>query len=248
MTTITIITIVVIALLTGVIGVLAWLGYSSCIRTYRLEVRAGEHDDEIRAECGAKKKKKGLVGVICSYLVLFLFSSLAVTGLIYRISGDNFTINNHTALVIKTGSMSHFANETIAAQYDHDTHLQFDVGDICIFETEFELIEGEVYGYKSQDKIITHRLVQQRDDGLCEFRGDANSISDGSLVQPDHIFYHYTGNRVPALGAFVLYAQSYFGLWSLGGEIGVLIGSEIVWCKITNIQKKRYEQLEGWHK
>ena len=41
------------------------------------------------------------------------------------------------------------------------------------------------------------------------------------------------------MGAFVLYAQSYFGIWSIIGIIGITISSEIIYRKINKINKER---------
>ena len=241
MNSITVILIVVIALLTVAILGLTWLAYSSCLKTYRTEVDQGLHDKTIHKEyCDKKKSKAGLVGVIGSYIALFAFLSLFVTGIIYKARGENFTINNTTALVIKTGSMSRSFEEGPT----YDTSLQFDVGDICFFETEFDLTEGEVYGYKNKQDVITHRLISIRPSGLCEFKGDANAIPDMLLVSPENIIYHYTGNRIPGLGAFVLYAQSYFGIWSLAGMTTIAIGSEVVYYKLDKINKERSKWLD----
>jgi len=244
MISITIILIVVVALLTTVIFGLAWLGYGSCLKAYKVEVEAGKHDIEIKEQYHSKKKNKGgLIGIICSWLALSVLMGLFVTGIAYKASGENFTINNQTALVIKTGSMSEFYNDARAAEYNHDTSLQFNVGDICIFTKDFELKEGEVYGYKYKNIIITHRLLSyDESQGLCEFRGDANSVKDTAvygLVPVENIVYKYTGTKIPVIGAFVLYAQSYFGLWSLAGIIGITVSSEIVYHKIETINRER---------
>lgn len=246
MKTVTIITIVVVALLTIIIFGLTWLAYSACIKTYKLEVNLGKHDAEIKNEHQAKKKKKGgLLGLIASYVVLSALLGLFITGLVYKISGDNFTVNNQTVLVIKSGSMSGFYDDEIASQYSNDKHLQFDVGDICVFEKmslEDELVEGEVYGYKSNNIIITHRLEKIDSSGYV-FRGDNNPISDYEytrhFVKRDEIIYHYTGKKVPGVGAFILYAQSYFGIWSVTGMVGVLVMSEVAYYKINKINKER---------
>lgn len=250
MNTIAIITIVVVALLTVIIFGLTWLAFGACLKSYRLEVSLGKHDDEIRKEYQAKKKKKGgLLGIICSYVVLSALLGLFVTGIVYKASGENFTINNQTVLVIKTGSMSGFYDEEIALQYNNDTSLQFDIGDICVFNKmseDSELVEGEVYGYKYNDIIITHRLEKIHETGY-EFRGDNNPVSDYEytrhLVKRDEIVYHYTGKKVPGLGAFILYAQSYFGLWSLSGIVGVAISTEIVYHIVDKINKERNKLL-----
>ena len=242
MQTITIIAIVVVVLLTLIIIGLTWLAYSSCIKAYKLEVSHGKHDEEIYEEYTSKKKRKGeLWGTIGSYVILSFLLTLFTAGIVYKVRGENLTINNQTALVIKTGSMSDFYDENIAKKYNYDTSLQFEVGDVCIFEkvsSDSELIEGEVYGYKYKKNIITHRLTSVQ-DGCYSFRGDNNPVSDGLNIARDDIIYHYTGKKIPAVGSFVLYAQSIFGIWSLIGIIGVVISSEIVYNKISKINKER---------
>lgn len=247
MTTITIITIVVVALLTVLIFGLSWLAYSSCIKAYKMEINEGKHDERLRKEYLSKKKKKskgGLLGLIGSWVVLLGLTSLFVTGIIYRVNGQTFSINNQVSLVIKSGSMSDFYDDEIANQYNNDRSLQFDIGDICIFDklnNEDELIIGHVYGYKYKDIIITHRLVSVNDE-LYKFRGDNNRTFDGSVTR-DRILYHYTGNKIKGIGSFVLYAQSYFGLWSLVGIVGTFISTEVVYYKLTKIDKDRSKLL-----
>ena len=226
MASITIITIVVVVLLTIVIFGLTWLAYSSCLKAYKIEVNQGKHDDSIVREYRTKKKKKsGLIGLICSYLALSALLGLFITGIVYKASGENFTINNQTVLVIKSESMADY----------------FEVGDICIFEKlskDTELDKGEVYGYNYKDIIVTHRLVDIH-DGLYEFKGDNNPTSDPYYVKRENVEYHYVGKKVRGIGVFILYAQSYFGIWSLIGILGTAIGSEVVYRKIDKINKER---------
>lgn len=117
----------------------------------------------------------------------------------------------------------------------------FQIGDICVFEKlsqDTELDKGEVYGYKYKNIIVTHRLVDIH-DGLYEFKGDNNPVSDPYYVKRENVIYHYTNKKVRGLGAFILYAQSYFGIWSLACIVGIAVSSEIVYRKINNINKER---------
>ena len=144
--------------------------------------------------------------------------------------------------------MASFYNTDYAAAWDNDKSLQFSIGDICIFEKtseDNELIKGEIYGYKYKNYIITHRLVDILDDGTYEFRGDNNPTSDVYHIKRENIIYHYTGNKIKGLGAFILYAQSYFGIWSITGIIGITVGSEIALSKISKWSKERYEVIKG---
>ena len=247
MTPITIITLVVVALLTVVISGLTALSYRSCIKAFSMEVAMGRHDEEIKKEYSSKKKRKGvLLGLIGSYATLSLLLGLFVSGIVYKSQGNNFTFNNQTALVIKSGSMSDFYSEEYALEYGNDKHLQFDVGDICIFETPAEdLTVGDVYGYKHKDIIITHRLISITEEGYCQFRGDNNPFADGLLVKRENILYHYTGSKISGIGSFILYAQSYFGIWSLVSIIGISVVSEVVYRKVDKISRKRLEAIEN---
>lgn len=245
MTSITIITMVVVALLTIIIFGLAWLGWSSCIKSYKMEVDQGKHDNAILKDYHSKKKNKlELIGIICSYLTIIILAGLFITGAIYRVQGENLVVGNQTALVIKTGSMSDYYNQELADEHPEYKISQFDVGDICIFETDFnELVEGEIYGYKFNDIIITHRLVEIHEGNIYEFRGDNNPTSDPYYVKGESIIYHYTGNKIPGIGAFILYAQSIFGIWSLIGIIGVAVSSELAYHQIDKINKARDKMI-----
>ena len=211
----------------------------------------GKHDAAITAdyESRLKNKKKDIVGIVVSYSILSLLAGLFVIGLAYKISGDSLVFGEKTHLVIETGSMSKYYNDDLASTYQANNYktLHFDAGDICTFkrlsDTD-ELVEGEVYGYKYKGIIITHRLVKVYDNWY-EFRGDANAASDPFRIKRSAIIYHYTGDKVPGVGAFVLFAQSYFGLWSIIGIIGIAVSSEVILYQINKVNKIRYTYLLG---
>ena len=128
MTSITIITIVVVALLTVIIFGLAWLGWSSCIKSYKMEVDQGKHDNTILKDYHSKKKNKlELIGIICSYLIITILAGLFITGAVYRAQGENLAIGNQTALVIKTGSMSDYYNQEVCLCLYFQGALQFHI-------------------------------------------------------------------------------------------------------------------------
>lgn len=211
----------------------------------------GKHDAAITAdyESRLKNKKKDIIGIIFSYSILSLLAGLFVIGLTYKISGETISLGDTAHLVIKTGSMSGYCNEELEQKYNLYNYptYHFNVGDICTFKklpNDAELVKGEVYGYRYKNMIITHRLIDINDN-LYVFRGDNNSIADPYYVQRDAIKFHYTGERVQGIGAFILFAQSYFGLWSIVGIIGVAISSEVILYKINSTNKARYTYLLG---
>lgn len=242
---ITAIMIAVVVLLTGIIFGLAWVAYKFCLKAYKSEVVLGKHDIEIYSAYSITKSKKILkvVESIILYIIIVILAILFTIGLVAKTKDNGFIIGNKTVMVIASGSMANFYNEEIAKEYNYDNSLQFDIGDICIFETNFDLVEGEVYGYKYKDYIITHRLVSQTETS-CRFRGDANASYD-ARVNKDCVIYHYTGKKIPKIGLFILYAKSYFGIWSLIGIICIMVFSEIAEYKVNKIDKERYNILNN---
>lgn len=265
MISITIIAIVVVAVLTVIIFSLAWLGFSSCLRAYEAEVNQGQHDLNIYTEYFKRNKSKSVIVKVLSYtmtfILLLVLIILLVLGFVYGSNDKDLTINGYTPLVIKSGSMSGFYNSNVEAEYlelGYSKHLQFDVGDICIFEKADinNLIIGEVYAYKYKGVTITHRLIgiHYITDDLGNitgtyylFKGDNNPSKDPTLISADKIVYHYTAKKIPTLGAFVLYAQSTFGIWSLLCLVCIIVSSDIVLNKINNINKKRADIIGGFY-
>ena len=247
MQTITIIAIVVVALLTVIIIGLAWLGFNSSLRLYEVNLAQGEYDEEIKKEY-SHIRRKNFSMIASSLLIILLIGLFLTAGFISRMNNGNITVNNKTVLVIETGSMSDFYDDKYAESLNNDRRLQFSATDLCVFETikdDTELVIGEVYGYKIKNTIITHRLVKINSDGTYVFRGDNNPTSDVYQVNKGSIIYHYTGARARGIGAFILYAQSYFGIWSILGIIGITISSEIILNKVDKMNKKRYRTIRS---
>ena len=247
-----IIVLIVLIILTFIIFTLTWLAFYSLIKSYRLETNLGKRDEEIKKEYFSKQKKKktkAIIGWIFSGLTFATLTSLFITGIVYTANNETLMINNKTILVIKSNSMSEFYDDDYALKYGNNTSLHFDFADICKFEKvslDEELIIGEVYGYKLNSDIIVHRLIAIHPSGY-EFRGDANPVSDFEsskrLVSKENIIYHYTGEKIQAIGAFILYSQSMFGMWSICGIVGVIVCTEIAYQMVIKINKKRIEEI-----
>ena len=256
MLSITIITIVVVAIPTGIILCLAWLEFSACLKAYKQELETGKHDLEIcREQRQYRKDKHAIVkaiGYAMTGLFIIIIMALFIIGIVFAASNEAFTINGKTAYVIKSGSMSGFYNENLENQYEelgYSKNLQYQIGDICIFEKTDSINIGEVYAYAYNGSIITHRVVDtyvnEAGKTYYIFRGDNNQSQDQKLVSEDQILYHYTGIKIPAIGGFILYAQSYIGIWSLISIAGVVIISDLVLRKIQNLNDERLALIGG---
>ena len=254
-----IITIVVVAIMVLAIFGLAWLGYASTLKEYKVELDQGKYDIEICHE-RYKRKEKSHIGRVISYMALALFIlvlfGLFVTGIVFKSNGKNFAIDGKTVLVVKSGSMSGFCNDELAEEYKelgYAESLQFKIGDICLFEeTNSDLKIGEVYAYSYKGDLITHRLVgthEVKDNNgnivktYYVFRGDNNTSQDQVLITEDKILYHYTGSKIPAIGNLILFAQSKIGMWSLITMFGIIMSSDYVIRKIQELNEERLERI-----
>lgn len=255
MISITIMVIVVVAILTGIIFCLAWLGFSACLKAYKLELDAGKHDIDLCNEHYNNKNKQVIVKALSyamTFVLLIALLGLFITGIVFTANNEVFSINDKTVFVIKSGSMSDFYSDKLKQQYEalgYNKDLQFSIGDICIFEKTDSLVLGEVYSYLYKDIIITHRLVDTytSEAGITYyvFRGDNNPSKDQTLVSADKILYHYTGKKIPAIGSLILYAQSYIGIWALLSIMGIIVSSDIVLRKIQKLNEERLSKLGG---
>ena len=261
MGSITITSIVVVVVLAGAIFSLAWLGYSACLKKYKLELAQGKHDIELCEELNNKKQRKvthTIVSYVLTSILLLALLGLFIAGIISKTKNNSFSVNGNTTLVIKSGSMSGFYDDALEDKYNelgYDKNLQFSYGDICFFEKpNDELVIGEVYAYSYNNIIITHRLVDTQEvkdsnDNIIKtyyiFRGDKNSTKDQASVSADKILYHYTGHKIPVIGDLILFAQSYLGIWCIICVIGIIISSDIVLNKIQKLNNQRFKQLGG---
>ena len=261
MGSITIKTIVVVAILGVTIFGFVWLGYSTCLKKYKLELAQGKHDLELCEEQNSKKQKKAtnkIISYALSFILLLALLALFITGIISKTRNNSFSVNGNTALVIKSGSMSGFYDNALSESYEelgYDKNLQFSYGDVCFFEKPSkELKIGEVYAYSYKNTIITHRLIdiryeKDRDGNIIKtyyvFRGDNNPSKDQTLVSEEKILYHYTGNKIPVIGDLILFAQSYLGIWCIICVMGIIIISDIVLHKMQQLNNQRFEELGG---
>ena len=261
MSSITITSIVVVAILAGAIFGFAWFGYSSCLKKYKLELEQGKHDIELCNELYNKKQKKvkdKIISYVLTSIILLALLGLFIAGMISKSNNNSFSVNGNTTLVIKSGSMSGYYNDTLANNYEelgYDKNLQFSYGDICFFEKpDAELKIGEVYAYSYNNVLITHRLIgteniKDNNGNIIKtyyiFRGDNNPSKDKTLVSSDKIMYHYTGHKIPVIGDLILFAQSYLGIWCIICVIGVVISSDIVLNKIQKLNNQRIIALGG---
>ena len=243
--------IIVTAILTLLVFTLAIISCHLMLKRAKLDINAGIYDKELANEKEEKKKHSKIVTIFYYAFSLIIFLVLLfvlVTAIFYKASGEQVKFGDKTVLVIASDSMDGFYSDnykkSLTSNKSNASEQQFATGDILSFTTvnENDTLElYEVYAYKtSKGVIITHRYVGNSQDGKYYFRGDNTSGYD-SLVERSQILYKYTGKKVTYLGNFILFAKSYYGLYSLISILFACILYEVYNCKLKKLTKSRYE-------
>ena len=85
------------------------------------------------------------------------------------------------------------------------------VGSVCLVDCQQkEPVAGDIISYKAQDTIITHRVIEETDDGYIT-KGDSNSVADPGIVKPKQIFGTVIC-RIPKVGYAVMFMRTLKGI------------------------------------
>jgi hypothetical protein len=242
----TVLTIIVVAILTALIFALAILAYQTTYSSARKEMAKGVYDIDPKDFSGRGRcKAKMIIANSFSVAICVALIALAAASITYRATGNQVEINGKTSLVIASDSMSGFYDDDYEAELLEyrptagDEH--FDVGDILTFERIAEgdqLVPYDVYGYASKGKIIVHRYIPHMDSGgKIAFRGD-NAAGRDSLVGRSAVIYHWTGGKIAYVGTFILFGQSWLGLYSCIGVACVFAISDIYAAKFRKAERE----------
>lgn len=167
-----------------------------------------------------QKRQKGwnITKNIIYYLVLVILIPIFAFGIYSRVSSGVASFGNYTVLVVGSGSMSEKNEANTYLEINHlDNQLQ--TYDMVVMKKvdESEISLYDIIAFKNNEgQIIIHRIVGNNTvrNGvrLYETRGDANNVSDSYLVSYEDIIGVYNGQRVPGLGMFITFFQSWAGI------------------------------------
>lgn len=247
----------IIALVVTIVGVLCFaVIFTILYRSYSIstitEYEMGNRDVELIDEAiyenqpGVKKLKKvwHIIKQVLFYLVLaILVPTFAIT--IYsKFNSGIAMIGGKGIIVVASGSMSEKnpANSDYLSRFNN----QFDTYDIIVLE---KVSEGDLQLYDviafSNDKgvNIIHRIKGYTEDGKFITRGDSNNKDDEFNPTYNDVLGRYTGKRIPYIGIFVMFLQSYSGMVTILAVIYCLIMIERMTSKIHKALDKRTEIL-----
>lgn len=249
----------IISLIVTIIGVFSFatiftILYKSYATSQINEIKSGKKDieliDEVIYERQEKIKKRKMVTKIvksiCFYLALLIIIPLFIFSLINRFQNNITMIGNKTIMVVASGSMSK-KNDANAYLNSNNLNNQFQTYDIIVLEkveNASDLNKYDIIAYHNDQGInVIHRIIEI-EDGKYVTRGDANDASDKYHPTFNDVIGRYIGKKIPSIGIFIMFLQSYAGIITIISLIYCLIMIDKISNKINMAQKRRIEQLE----
>ncbi len=109
----------------------------------------------------------------------------------------NPTIGGYSQAIVVSGSME----------------PELSIGDLAIYKEVESYDVGDVVIYVQDNMLITHRIVEQLEDGFVT-KGDANNVEDSELVNQEDIYGKLVG-VIPNVGTFLTFVQTPLGMFLL---------------------------------
>lgn len=213
------------------------------------EIESGKRDPELLVKTseekdGSKKNRKAVATNVLYGAVMFLLICAFVLSAISKLNGGR-PLFGSTVMVVASGSMSerNEANGYLGENGLTDQFSQYDLIVLRKVVSESELGLYDVIAYRNNTgTTIIHRIVGITAEGYVT-RGDANSVDDPYHPVFADVIGVYTGTRIPAVGIFVLFAQSYAGIVTFLALLYCLFMIDGTCRKIRKCEDARTEML-----
>ena len=231
----------IIAVIVTAIGVLSFsiiftILYSSYQTATVSEINAGKRDLDIIDEAIYERKpevkrRKNFIRIlrrVLFWLAVIVITPTFIFAVYSRIMGGVPMFGDKAIMVVASGSMSekHPTNASYLSSYDN----QFNTYDMIILEkveTSADLKKYDVIAFVNDDGVnIIHRIIgiEYGANGVkYTTRGDANDADDKYHPTFDDVLGKYAGTRVPLVGVFVMFLQSYSGIITICALVYCLI-------------------------
>ncbi|MBQ7935440.1 MAG: hypothetical protein IJ333_03730 [Clostridia bacterium] len=218
--------------------------------TIRL-IRTGDEDESLIKEFESKKRKKTsskVLDCIVSIVLCIVLLGAFIFSLVVNIQENTYFKNIPTLKVVTSSSMAtRYKNNTYL--FENDLTDQVKVYDLLLTykapaENDLELYDIVIY--EVDGKMVLHRIVgieepneKHPDERYFLCQGDALERADRFPVQYSQIHGIYRGERIPFIGSFILFMQSFAGWLCILLVVFTMIATPIVEKKILAEQEKR---------
>ena len=221
----------IIALIVTIIGVASFatvvtILFRNYIKSAIKEIKLGNRDIEIvdlmiyeLDETVIKKRKAvNLTKNVVYYAFLAVLIPLFGLSLYSRIKNNVTKFGNNFVMVVASGSMS-MKNEANDYLISNNLNNQFNTYDMIVLtgvNSTSQLKLYDVIAFRNDKKInVIHRIIDvQYEEGVIRYttRGDSNSATDTYHPKIQDVIGKYTGKRIPSIGVFIMFFQSYAGI------------------------------------
>ena len=232
--------------------------YKSYASSQIAEIKSGKRDIEIIDEViyerqqhvQNRRKVIGLIRTIAFYLVIIIILPIFVFSLVNRVMGNVMMIGDKAVMVVATGSMG-YKNEANDYLFNRNLNNQFQQYDIIVLEKveKSDIHLYDVIAYKNDKELnIIHRIISIEPGSTTRYvtRGDIYDSSKTDLYKPvyDDVIGRYTGKRIPGVGIFIMFLQSYAGIITVISLVYCLLMIDRTAEKINKVQQERIDKLE----
>lgn len=252
----------ILALVATCIGVFSFalvitLLYRNYVKSSITEIESGKRDieliDSMIYESDESVQKKRNAVSITKTVVFYVFLVIAIPLLAFaiysRITNGVTMIGDSTVMVVGSGSMSN-KNEVNDYLYTYRLDNQFQTYDLITLnkvESPTQLRKFDVIAYVNDKNInIIHRIISiDNVDGVTYYttRGDANATSDTYRPTFEDIIGKYADRRIPVIGIFISFFQSYAGIITIASVIYCLVVIDRYNRKSDEAKEKREDIL-----
>lgn len=252
----------IIAIIVTVIGVASFAAvvtilFRNYIKSSIKETRNGERDIELVDDLVysnnkdvIRRKRAASIGKnIAYYSILAVLIPLFGLSLYSRIKNNVTQFGNNALLVVASGSMS-VKLESNEYLYTYNLNNQFSTYDLITVRTVAntgELTRYDVVAYRNDKGMnVIHRIIDIDTSGSeirYVTRGDANAASDSYRPKFSDIIGKYTNKRIPGIGVFVMFFQSYAGIVTILSVVYCTIMISHYHKKLDDATDERQELL-----
>ena len=182
--------------------------------------------------------------LLCVFVALLI--PLICISLYSKITSGIAMINGHGMIAVASGSMS---EKNAANPYLQQNGLdnQFDTYDMIFLEkvdSAADLRLYDVIAFVNDEGVnVIHRIVGFQGNTYIT-RGDSNNADDQYHPTFDDVLGRYTDQRVPYVGIFVMFLQSYSGIVTVLAVIYCLFMIEGVGNKLFDAREARLSILQ----
>lgn len=232
--------------------------YKSYASSQIAEIKSGKRDIEIIDEVIYERQKHvqnrrkvtALIRTVAFYLIIVTIIPIFTFSLINKFTGNKMMIGGNTVMVVASGSMG-YKNEANDYLFNYNLDNQFQQYDIIVLEkvNKNQIKKYDVIAYRNdRDMNIIHRVVGFEYSNTLRYitRGDIYDSTKTDVFRPsfDDVIGRYTGKRIPGIGIFIIFLQSYAGIITVVSLVYCLLMVDSISRKIDKVQSERVQKLE----